>query len=131
MRGNYAEWRKVLLERFGSREDITKEGVYFHYFKPLGLPNECVIECLALVESEYGISAGLLRPDDPLAKLVEPVKTRKPWLWLFYRSREEDIQSEVNYQLAKRLRQHGTEHSWPRLDTVGDLVRAWCGQRPD
>jgi hypothetical protein len=126
----YGDWQKAMLGRFGDREDITKEGIYIHYFQALGLPEQCVFECLDLLESEYDVPAGLLRPDDKLLKLVQPVQARNPWRWLFYRSREEDIQSEINYQLAKRLRRHGTLGSWPRIVTIGDLVKAWCGCKP-
>jgi hypothetical protein len=45
MSGLDSDWQKALLGCFGDPEDVTKEGVYIHYFKALGLPENCVIEC--------------------------------------------------------------------------------------
>ena len=74
---------------------------------------------------------GLLRPEDELAKLFAPVKTRNPWRWLGYRTKEGDSALEIEYELGKRQRRHGTFGTWSRLDTVDDLIRAWCGKTPD
>jgi hypothetical protein len=131
MKGPFSVWQKTILDRFSERENIGSREVYIRYFRPLGLGEECVMECLELIETEYGLSAGLIRPQDKVSQLVDPVKAKTPWCWLFYRSREEDIQSELNYQLDKRMRRHGTLGSWSHIDTLSDLVKAWCGRKPD
>jgi len=90
----------------------------------------CVLECLELIETEFDIPAGLIRPNDKISQLVGEVQTRNPFRWVFYRAREEDIQSELNYQLGKRLRQYGTQRYWNKINTIGDFIRAWCGLLP-
>ena len=51
-----------------------------------------------LIAIEFGLSAGVLRPDD---------------------------------SLDKRLKHFGTKSEWPSISTVGELMSAWCGLRPD
>jgi hypothetical protein len=124
-------WRKMFLDRFAGREDLGKEDLYARFFAPEGLPKSDVFECLELIEFEYEFSPGLLRPDDGLTKLFDRVVTRNPWRWMLYQVREGDSKSEINYQLANRMRRFGTLGSWSRIETVNDLLRAWCGQTPN
>jgi hypothetical protein len=126
----FSSWRRSVVKRFSDRPDIGKKEVYLQYFEPMGLSEKCVLECLDLIETEYDVSAGLIRPNDNISLLVGDVMTKNPIRWVFYRAREEDIQSELNYQLGKRMRQHGTEGLWKDIDTIGDFVRAWCGGKP-
>jgi len=126
----FSSWRRSILNRFSDRPNIGTTEVYIQYFQPMGLSENCVLEILELIETEYDIPAGLIRPSDKISQLVGEVQTRNPFRWVFYRAREEDIQSELNYQLSKRMHQHGTEEYWDRIDTVGDFVRAWCGLLP-
>lgn len=130
MKRSFSAWRKALLARFGDREDIGIDKVYARYFMEDNLPKDEVFECLKVIEFEYELPAGLIRPGDRLKELFRPVPTKNPLLWLFYRSREEDSESEINYELGKRMRKHGTFDSWQKIETFGDFIRAWCGQRP-
>lgn len=130
MNGTNAHWRDALLSRFAKRQDIGKEVLYARYFEPEGLPKDAVFELFDLIEFEYQIPAGLLRPEDKLTKLFEPVATKNPWRWLVYQVKAGDIENELSYQLARRMRQHGTYGLWPDVETVGELTRAWCGQKP-
>jgi hypothetical protein len=125
-----ANWHAALLKRFADRDDIGKERLYELYFKDL--PKKEVFECLALIENEYQIRAGLLRPSDNLTKLFEPVATSNPLKWLIYQVREGDSKSEINYELFKRQQRYGTNEEWGRvgINTIDDLIHAWCGQRP-
>lgn len=125
-----ANWRAALLRRFADRNDIGKEEFYRRYYAASGLSPNDVLECLNLVELEYDFPAGFLRPEDKLTRLFAPVKTNNPWRWLVYQVKEGDSQSEIEYELAKRQRRHGTLGTWARLETVDDLIRAWCGQKP-
>jgi hypothetical protein len=118
------------LLRFADRDDIGKEGFYQRYYSARDLGSEAVFELLELIEFEYDLSAGLLRPEDSLSKLVEPIATRNPWRWLVYQTAAGDRQNELSYQLTKRMRNHGTLKSWVRIETVDDLVCAWCGLSP-
>ncbi len=130
MNGTESHWRAALLSRFADREDIGKKELYRRYFAEAGLPEAAVLECLDLIELEYNFPPGLLRPEDKLTKLFEPVATKNPWRWLVYQVKEGDSQSEIEYELSKRQRQYGTIGTWSRLETVNDLIRAWCGQKP-
>ncbi len=95
-----------------------------------GLPEMEVSACLDLVEFEYGLPAGLLRPEDSLAKLVKPVSTKNPLRWIIYQVRAGDRENELTFQLVRQMRRHGTYGTWQHVDTIDDLVRAWCGQKP-
>lgn len=126
----FSQWRRTLLGRLADREDLGKTKAYQQYWA--GLPERDVMELFELLETEYQVPPGLLRPEDDVNKLLGPVRTRNPFRWLFYRARTEDRIAEINYQLGKRQRQRGTQKAWEqaRIVTVGDLMRAWCGQPP-
>jgi hypothetical protein len=124
-------WRAVLRARFDGRENLGRGEFYRRFYSASGIPEDRVSECLDFVESEYDFPTGLLRPEDELAKLFAPVKTRNPWRWLGYRAKEGDSALEIEYELGKRQRRHGTFGTRSRLDTVDDLIRAWCGETPD
>jgi hypothetical protein len=130
MNGTDAYRRRVLHSRFADREDIGKEELYRRYFGKEGLPKAAVFECLDLIEEEYEIPAGLLRPEDEITKLTAPVETRNIWRWMVYQVVAGDREGELSRQLGKRMRQHGTFDTWGRIKTLGDLIRAWSGQRP-
>src|SRR6266550_3807656 len=108
MNGTDEYLKSALLARFADREDIGKVGFYDRYYSSSGLSKEALLELLELIEFEYDVSAGLLRPDDNLSKLVEAVPTKNPWRWLVYHTAAGDRQSELSYQLDKRMRQYGT-----------------------
>jgi hypothetical protein len=126
----FGQWRRGLRIRFADREDLGKTGVYRQYWSEF--PERAVMELFELIEMEYELPPGLLRPNDSVAKLVDPVKTANPFKWLFYQGRTEDRTSEINYQLGKRQWQSGTQKAWEhsKIRTVNDLIRAWCGVLP-
>jgi len=123
-----SHWHDALISRFADRKNIDRDALYARYF--MDLPKAAVFECFNLIEEEYQIPSGLLRPEDKLTKIVEPVTTKNPLRWLVYQSRAGDIEFELQRQLDKRLRQHGTQEAWTTVNTVDDLIRAWCGKRP-
>ena len=118
------------MKRFADREDLGQAEVYQQYWSDY--PEQDVKELLELIHREYQLPPGLLRPDDHLDKLLAPVKTSNPLKWLVYRLRAEDRRSELNFQLSKRQRQHGTEKAWQlkAIVTMNDLMLAWCGRLP-
>jgi hypothetical protein len=129
------KWKQEILERFGGRENLSRDELYVRYFEGLGLLKDDVFECLKLIEDEYKLPAGLLRPDDRLERLFDPVAAKNPWQWLVYRTREGDSETEINYELGKRMRRSGTVQSWSHVEKFGDLsfldlIRAWCGLTP-
>jgi hypothetical protein len=127
---NSSRRQQKMLSRFEGRKDLGKSELYERYFKGEGLSLAEVIECLGLIESELGISAGVLRPEDKLDMLFEPVPTNNPLKWLTYQARAGDRQAEISYQLTKRLTRYGTFDDWTQIETIDDLVRAWCGKIP-
>lgn len=130
------DWISAILARFEGRENLEKDELYARYFKHLELPRNEVFDCLTLIESEYDFPVGVVRPEDKLEMLFKPVSASTPWRWLVYRGREEDRETELNYQLGNRMRRHGTQGSWDHVKefgdlTFGDLLKAWCGRVPD
>lgn len=126
----FSQWRRSLLSRFADREDLGKTKAYQEYWA--AFPEQEVMELFELLEMEYQLPPGLLRPEDKLNKLLEPVTTVNPLKWLLYRARTEDRTAEINYRLSKRQERQGTHRAWQQagIATVDDLVRAWCGQLP-
>ena len=123
-------WHDRLLQRFTDRIDLGKDRLYDEYFAKQLLPKEQVLNCLSLLESEYQISAGLLRPKDSLEILFNRVPAKSPLLWLVYRTREDDSRSEINYQLGKRIRKYRLDVQSSQIRTLEDLVKVWCGKSP-
>jgi hypothetical protein len=77
----------------------------------------------------------VLRPGDKLEKFFNPVSTRNPWRWLVFRTREGDSETEINYELGKRMRRFGAVQAWSHIEKFGDLeilefIRAWCRLTP-
>jgi hypothetical protein len=99
MNGTDAYWRAEMLRRFADREDIGKEELYKRYFADL--PKEDVLKCLELIEFEYELPAGLLRPAGRLEKLFEPVASKNWWRSLVYQIRAGDRENELTLQLSK------------------------------
>lgn len=126
------KWLAAIRERFADREDIGRDHVFELYFASEGLARDDVFDCFDLIEAEYGYIGGLLRPDDSLDKLFEPVPTRNPFRWAEYRIMAGDRQLWFGDELLKRMRKHGT-YSYRKLlrnETIGDFVRVWCGRLP-
>ena len=123
-------WRDEILKRFPDREDLGKLGLYDRYFRARGLKQQVVLECLGLVEDELKIPPGILRPEDSLDLLFEPVSSRNPFRWMEYQVRAGDRQGAISSALSDRLREFGTFDDWKTIATVDDLIRAWCGKKP-
>ena len=118
-------WNDAIKRYFRERR-IMSMGELVREFGLSGPKADTVLEeCLGLFQQEYGVAAGLLRPDDPLRIFTEPPKTSNPFSWYFTRSAYEDSTSELNYRLKKRLRASGrTLVATPT--TVGEYVAAWA-----
>ena len=123
-------WHQRLLQRLTDRIDLGKDRLYDEYFAKQLLPKEQVLNCLSLLESEYQISTGLLRPKDSLEILFNRVPAKNPLLWLVYRTREDDSRSEINYQLGKRIHKYRLDVHSSQIRTIEDLVKVWCGKSP-
>src|SRR5207302_10700769 len=108
-----------------------KDEVFQAYWAEKALARNEVFDALAVIEAEYGLPAGMLRPSDKLELLVEPVRTRNPLRWIYYQVWAGDREGELSLQLRRRMARHGTSGIWPKLETIDDFVRAWCGRKPD
>ena len=127
------KWLAGICERFGDREDIGRQAVYERFFAGEELSKTEVFEVFDFIESEYGPIAGLLRPKDSLEeKFFTPVKTNNPLRWGEYEIRAGDGQLSMGDELEKQLKKCGIKRyeDWPRIETIEDLVRVWCGRIP-
>lgn len=126
----FGQWRSCIRSRFSNREKLEPQAAYEAFWS--GFPKQAVMELFQLIETEYQLSPGLLRPDDDVNKFLEPIKPVNFLKWLFYQAHTEDSASELSYQLGKREQQHGTQDAWKRtnITTIDDLMRAWSGQLP-
>lgn len=121
-------WERAIRARFSDREDLGAAGVHARFWPHL--PRDKFDELAQLLEAEYQLPIGLLRPEDALRKFSEPVATRNLWRWLSYRMAEGDRWSEINYQFVRRLDHRGVPLPKPPAMTVDELVRGWCGEAP-
>jgi hypothetical protein len=127
------KWLAGIRERFNNREDIGRQAVYERFFADEPLPKTDVCEVFDLIESEYGPIGGLLRPKDNLVeKFFTPVKTNNPFRGMTYEVRAGDSQLSIGDELETQLKKYGIYEyaDWPRIETIEDLVRVWCGRIP-
>jgi hypothetical protein len=113
-----------LRARLGAREILEPAPLYQRFWPDL--PVQDLSALFQLVEEEFSIPPGLLRPDDDLDRLLEPLSIRSPLKWLAVEPALEDATSELNYRLGQRLEARGTELGAP-ISSIDELVREWCG----
>lgn len=113
---------KRLLERFSDRSDIGVQRARIELWN--SMPSPALDELAELIQTEFGIPFGLLRPEDPIGRLVAPLPVQNLLTWIWTEAALEDATSELNYQLAKRRPDLNKDFGFIR--TVEDLVRAWC-----
>lgn len=123
-------WIAALRARLGDREELDVDQLFARAWASRGLSRDQVREALALIEAEYGLPAGILRPEDSLEVLFQPVQTSNPWHRLQYRFWAGDKRIELDRQVSRRLARYGTEGAWAKIRTIDDFIRAWCGGAP-
>ncbi len=124
------EWTSAIRKRFEGREDLGKEGLYAQYFEPLSLDKKETLACFETIELGYGIPAGIMRPEDSLSKLTKRVETQNPLKWFWWLGKNEFSDDDLIEELQIRLDKYGTTNYWKRIETLEDLVSAWCGKKP-
>lgn len=126
----FTKWQTAILGRLGPRRELQPNEL-LALLEPDVIEEEA-LRLFELFEQEYGIPVGWFRPEDSLQVVLEPVPTKNPLKWPGYQMCASDSGAELNYQLGKKLSQHGTQSAWSSgsVRTFGDLVRAWCGGRP-
>jgi hypothetical protein len=120
-------WREWLQERFGDRPALPRDEAVGMFWSDL--PPKDVADFFEMIETEYQLDVGLLRPDDNLERFVTPIKTKNPLRWFAVEPGLEDRASELNYQIVKRADQAGLANYLP-VHTVREYVRIWCGLAP-
>ena len=119
-------WREWLHERFGDRPALSRDEAVRMFWSDL--PPEDVAAFFEMIETEYQLDVGLLRPDDNLERFTTPIQTKNPLRWFAVEPGLEDSASELNYQIVQRA-ETGLANYLP-VHTVGEYVRIWCGLAP-
>jgi hypothetical protein len=120
-------WQEWIQERFGDRSTLSRDEAVRSFWSDL--PETELAEFFELIEDEYHLNVGLLRPDDKLDRLTAPIRTKNPLRWFLIEPRIEDAASELNFQLVKRADRAGLADHLP-VFTVGQYARVWCGLKP-
>jgi hypothetical protein len=123
--GSY--WREWLNERFGNRPALPRDEAVRRYWSDV--PPQHLADFFEMIETEYGLDVGLLRPDDNLDLFTAPIKTKNPLRWFAVEPGLEDRASELNYQIVQRADEFGLAQYLP-VRTIGEYVRVWSGFVP-
>lgn len=90
----HSVWQRAIAERLGVRDDLGTDGAYERFYRPLGLPERDVLELFDWIRTAFGVSGGVLRPDDDVAILFRPVPHRWFFMWGQNETRAGDRQLE-------------------------------------
>jgi hypothetical protein len=126
--GAHEDYRAGLLARFGERDVLSKEELYDRFWADKPLDRTEVIGLFDLIEEAYDFPAGLLRPTDPIEKLTGRVPEKHWWRGLVHDVIAGDRQLWMQGELANKLRDYGTYDLIQQINTVDELVLAWCGR---
>ena len=121
----------AFLHRFPDRVPLPTNELYGLFFPTMDGSREDFEEIVILVSQELAVPVGLLRPEDQMSQLLEPLHGRNPLRWIEEWTRAADGKSELNVRRRARLESLGTVDSWHDLPALRDVVRAWCGLTPD
>jgi hypothetical protein len=117
--------QQILSRRFPARENLDKIQLAQRCFPQYDASE--VLTLFELIELEFEIDLGFLRPEDRLDVLFTPVPTRNPLAWANFRMRETDGVGEISAEVAKKRRQRNLPaRPTDPIQTFGDLVAAWC-----
>jgi hypothetical protein len=122
------KWQELFLDRFSDREDLGESAVRRLFWDDL--PVDEVKMLFAFLKAEFTLQPGLLRPTDPASLFSRSLRGRRLFGWMLAQARFADASSELNTELARRIGLHGLQREWVSIETVDDIVRAWCGMRP-
>ena len=121
-------WEEHLQDRFGDRDDLGREEAYRTFWGEF--PQDRVYAFFALIEQEFGLEPGRLRPDDPVERLAAPIRTRNPLRWFAVEPRLEDSAAELAFQLKAAAEQHGLSMTGSNFETMRECIEVWCGAIP-
>lgn len=117
--------------RFAGRNARPMREWYERFFASQQLAWADVEALGKMIQFEYGIPVGLLRPEDSLRVLWLPVPTRRPWRSLVFQMAAADREASIIEDVDERLRHLGTRAVWDHpIHTVNDLMCAWGRPAP-
>jgi hypothetical protein len=117
--------QRIIRARFPVRESLSKVQLAQDCFSQHDVTE--VLALFDLIEFEFLIDVGFLRPEDRLDVLFSPVPTRNPLAWAQFRMRETDGVHEISVEVAKkRHKRRLPARPINPIETLGDLVAAWC-----
>lgn len=128
--GAHEDYRVGLLARFGERDVLSKEELYDRFWAAKGLDRTEAIGLFDLIEEAYDIPAGILRPTDAIETLTDRVPEKHWWRGPIHDVIAGDRQFWVQEELGHKLREYGTYDLIQRINTIDELVLAWCGWSP-
>lgn len=129
MRPWHREWKAQIRARFDRFPCLTFDEAFGKYWRQLGASPNTVRAVLELVEREYGVAMGHLRPWHSLARLEAPTRVSVPWRWLFVRALEQGTaQNFMSEFLEMAPYPPGTRAR--RLADLVDLYERYRERRP-
>jgi hypothetical protein len=128
--GAHKDYRVGSLARFGERDVLSKDELYDHFWANRSLDRLEVIGLFDLIEEAYEIAAGILRPDDSIEILTNRVPEKHWWRGPIHDVIAGDRQFWLEQELVNKLNHYGTYDHVHRVNTIDELVLAWCGCWP-
>jgi len=128
--GAHKDYRAGLLARFGERDVLSKDQLYDQFWAPRQLDRPEVIALFDLIEEAYEIPAGILRPNDGIDMLTGRVPEKHWWRGPVHDVIAGDRQFWLQEELVYKLNHYGTYNHIRRVNTIDELVLAWCGWWP-
>lgn len=106
---------------------------YERYWARLRVPMDETSQALMLVEREYKVPVGKLRPWHALHRVFAPTKGKHRYRWLHIRSYEVGSSDVLVWGVWARVKAAGHEEAWLRaggMSRLGDVVLAYAGRPP-
>ena len=118
--GGVSAWnflpRRLRLERFEDRSNLSLEQIYTEFFASKNLPKQLACELWNEVSASLRLPPGKLRPTD---RFDQELAAPKGWEY------DHDI-VEIQWAAERRLKQSGTQADLSQIKTVADYVEFFC-----
>ena len=121
-----ANWVLAIRERVPGRELLSQAVAFDSLWAPLGISHATFDGFVDLLAFEYQLDVGRLRPDDPLAVLLDPVPATSWFSRSINEVRAGDRQLVLQNFLEQSCRAHGLLPSRAPT-TLGEYLQACDG----
>lgn len=123
---------KKIRERLGDRQTLDLEDLYARFNLPARIGPNALQDCLRAFEEECHVPMGLLRPNDPIKKFIEPPRSKNPLVSIYWWFYFQDKESELSYRLKQARERRGVDPipSTPP-STLRDYVLMWFAAETD